>query len=120
AIRAGVPTHHHVNPLTQTQTSQQVNGRLLWLIGYHSKAQAERVQLSESRGHSRVHARLDFIEFVNPLVMKAESLHQQRRIRGFSGSSQARKGALYQSRHTSPDEHADLSRGEAREILLGE
>src|SRR3979490_1521251 len=103
AMHAGVPTHHHVNPLTQTQASQQVNGSLLRLIGHHCKAQAERVQLSESRDHPRIHARLDFIEFVNPLVMKVEALYQPRRI-ALSGSSQPRQGALYKSGHTPPDE----------------
>src|SRR5438874_3654630 len=64
--------------------------------------------------------RSHFTEFVNPLVMKVESLEQERGVGGLSGSSKPRNGALYQSGHTSSDEHADLGGREGREPLLGE
>src|SRR5207253_10779970 len=51
AMHAGIPTHHDVNPLTQTQASQQANGRFLRLIGHHGKPQAQRVQPRKPRGH---------------------------------------------------------------------
>src|SRR2546430_2943376 len=52
--------------------------------------------------------------------MKVESLEQERGVGRLSGSSKPRNGALYQSGHTSSDEHADLGRREGREPLLGE